>query len=100
MSQQLSVFPAFFRVAQKSVAVFGNGDEAFAKVRLLMNTEARILAFAEHPEPAFETFLKDKGIETVREAFADPQVEGAALVFAATGDAAADRVIVTAAREH
>ncbi|AFL52064.1 uroporphyrin-III C-methyltransferase/precorrin-2 dehydrogenase/sirohydrochlorin ferrochelatase [Sinorhizobium fredii] len=100
MSQQLSVFPAFFRVAQKSVAVFGNGDEAFAKVRLLLNTEARILAYADQPEPAFEAFLKDKGIEAVRGPFADHQVEGAVLVFAATGDAAADRVIVSAARER
>ncbi|ACP25086.1 siroheme synthase [Sinorhizobium fredii NGR234] len=100
MSQQLSVFPAFFRVAQKRVAVFGNGDEAFAKVRLLLNTEAHIRAYAEQPESAFEAFLKEKGIETVRAAFADHQVEGAVLVFAATGNAAADRVIVTAARER
>ncbi|HXV29719.1 MAG TPA: NAD(P)-dependent oxidoreductase, partial [Sinorhizobium sp.] len=100
MSQQLSVFPAFFRVAQKSVAVFGNGDEAFAKVRLLLNTEARIIAYADDPEPAFETFLKNRSIETVREPFAAHQVEGAVLVFAATGDAAADRAIVAAARER
>ncbi len=99
MSQQLSVFPAFFRVAQKRVAVFGNGDEAFAKVRLLLNTEARIIAYTDRPEPAFEKFLKEAGIATVREPFAAHQVEGATLVFAATGDAAADRTIVTAARE-
>jgi uroporphyrin-III C-methyltransferase / precorrin-2 dehydrogenase / sirohydrochlorin ferrochelatase len=100
MSQQLSVFPAFFRVAQKRVAVFGNGDEAFAKVRLLLNTEARIIAYAGQPEPAFEKFLNEKDIETIRGPFAADQVEGAVLVFAATGDSAADRVIVTAAREH
>ncbi len=35
-SEQLSVFPAFFRVEGKIAAVFGNGDEAFAKVRLLL----------------------------------------------------------------
>jgi uroporphyrin-III C-methyltransferase/precorrin-2 dehydrogenase/sirohydrochlorin ferrochelatase len=28
--ERLSTFPAFFRVEGKSVAVFGNGDEAFA----------------------------------------------------------------------
>ena len=100
MSQKLSVFPAFFRVAQKSVAVFGNGDEAFAKVRLLLNTEARIVAYADRPEPAFEAFLDANNIETVREPFGAHQVEGAVLVFAATGDAALDRVVVTAARER
>ncbi|OHV85256.1 siroheme synthase CysG [Ensifer sp. LCM 4579] len=98
MSQQLSVFPAFFWVAQKRVAVFGNGDEAFAKVRLLLNTEAQIVAYSDQPEPAFDKFLKERGIDTVCEPFAADQVKGAALVFAATGDTAADRVIVTAAR--
>jgi uroporphyrin-III C-methyltransferase/precorrin-2 dehydrogenase/sirohydrochlorin ferrochelatase len=100
MSQQLSVFPAFFRVAQKSVAVFGNGDEAFAKVRLLLNTEARIVAYADRPEPAFAAYLSDNRIQTVGQSFAAHQVDGAALVFAATGDALADRVIVAAARER
>ena len=41
-TEQLSVFPAFFRVEGQKTAVFGNGDEAFAKVRLLLNTRARI----------------------------------------------------------
>ncbi|MCA1406836.1 uroporphyrinogen-III C-methyltransferase [Ensifer sp. IC3342] len=100
MSQQLSYFPTFFSVARKRVAVFGNGDEAFAKVRLLLNTEARIAVYADAPEPAFETFLQTNGLETVRETFAARQVEGAVLVFAATGDAVADRAIVGAARER
>ncbi len=39
---QLSVFPAFFRVAGKVAVVFGNGEEAFAKVRLLRNTQVTI----------------------------------------------------------
>ncbi|MDK1492200.1 siroheme synthase CysG [Sinorhizobium sp. 7-81] len=100
MSQQLSFFPTFFSVAQKRVAVFGNGDEAFAKVRLLLNTQARIVVYADAPEASFETFLQTNGLETVREAFDAHQVESAVLVFAATGDAAADRAIVAAARER
>ncbi|RVI45248.1 siroheme synthase CysG [Sinorhizobium medicae] len=100
MPQKLSVFPAFFRVAQKSVAVFGNGDEAFAKVRLLLSTEARIVAYADQPEAAFEAFLDANGIDTIRKPFDARQVEGAVLVFAATGDAAFDRIIVAAARER
>lgn len=100
MPQKLSVFPAFFRVAQKSVAVFGNGDEAFAKVRLLLSTEARIVAYADQPEAAFEAFLNANGIDTIRKPFDARQVEGAVLVFAATGDAAFDRIIVAAARER
>ena len=98
MTQQLAVFPAFFRVAQKRVAVFGNGDEAYAKVRLLLNTEAALVVFADEPEADFAQYLRDRGVEHVRAAFAAEQLDGAILVFAATGDAAEDRRIVTAAR--
>jgi uroporphyrin-III C-methyltransferase/precorrin-2 dehydrogenase/sirohydrochlorin ferrochelatase len=98
-NEQLSVFPAFFRIEGKIAAVFGNGDEAFAKVRLLMNTRARIVAHADAPEADYYAFLIANRIETVRAPFAPEQVAGATLVFAATGDAAADRTIAAAARE-
>ncbi|TCU13102.1 siroheme synthase CysG [Rhizobium sullae] len=97
-NEQLSVFPAFFRVEGRIAAVFGNGDEAFAKVRLLLNTRARIVAYAEHPEADYHSFLISSRIETVRAPFSPAQVDGATLVFAATGDAAEDRAIVEAAQ--
>lgn len=95
---QLSVFPAFFRVADKPVAVFGNGDEAYAKVRLLLNTRARIIAYAEHPDADYAQCLESNHIETVLSAFFPEQLDGATLVFAATGDAVTDQAIVAAAR--
>ncbi|MBX5148226.1 siroheme synthase CysG [Rhizobium lentis] len=97
-TEQLSVFPAFFRVEGQKTAVFGNGDEAFAKVRLLLNTRAGIVAYVEKPEADYHAFLIANRIETVRAGFSADQVEGAALVFAATGDEAEDRRIVDAAR--
>jgi len=97
-TEQLSVFPAFFRVEGQKTAVFGNGDEAFAKVRLLLNTRARIIAYAVRPEADYHAFLIANRIETVRAAFSAEQVETAALVFAATGNEADDREIVDAAR--
>ncbi|MGO4436799.1 siroheme synthase CysG [Rhizobium sp. RAF56] len=97
-TDQLSVFPAFFRVEGRMAAVFGNGDEAFAKVRLLLNTQIRIVALAEAPEADYHAFLIANRISLVRGPFSPGQVDGAILVFAATGDAAADRSIVAAAR--
>ncbi|KAA1176835.1 uroporphyrinogen-III C-methyltransferase [Rhizobium tropici] len=97
-TEQLSVFPAFFRVEGRVTAVFGNGDEAFAKVRLLMNTQAKIVVYAPAPEADYHAFLIANRIETVRGSFSPDQVKGATLVFAATGDAEADRTIVDAAR--
>ncbi|WP_112610243.1 siroheme synthase CysG [Rhizobium sp. WW22] len=97
-TEQLSVFPAFFRVEGRVAAVFGNGDEAFAKVRLLLNTQAKVVAFTPAPEADYHAFLIANHIETVRGDFSPDQVKGATLVFAATGDAEADRAIVDAAR--
>lgn len=97
-TEQLSVFPAFFRVEGRTAAVFGDGDEAFAKVRLLMHTQARIVAYVQAPEADYHAFLIANRIETVRANFSSGQVKGATLVFAATGDAGADRAIVAAAR--
>ncbi len=96
--QRLSVFPAFFRVSGRSVLVFGNGDEAYAKARLLRNTEAQIVAYAPEPEADYAAWLAAQGIEVIRTEFAPDQVSGAMMVFAATGDALLDQAIVTAAR--
>ncbi|MVA26271.1 siroheme synthase CysG [Agrobacterium vitis] len=97
-SDKLAVFPAFFRVSGAKLAVFGDGDEAFAKARLIANTSATIVAFTQEPEPAYAAFLKRKSIEINPAPFSPDLLVGMKLVFAATGDGAADRMIVEAAR--
>jgi uroporphyrin-III C-methyltransferase/precorrin-2 dehydrogenase/sirohydrochlorin ferrochelatase len=99
-SDRLSTFPAFFRVEGRQVAVFGNGDEAFAKVRLLANTNAHIIAYADEPEADYAVYLHEHGIDHRPHAFASHLVDGATLVFAATGEAVLDRDIVAAARSR
>jgi len=96
--QRLSAFPAFFRVHGKTVAIFGNGDEAYAKARLLRNTDAGIIAYADDPESDYAAWLDAQGVEVIRAEFSADQVKGAVLVFAATGEAEQDQAIVTAAR--
>ena len=96
---KLSTFPAFFRVSGRTVVVVGEGDEAFAKTRLLFNTDARIVVLAEAPEADFARFIAEKGLDLVRAPFSKDAIADATLVFAATGDAGADRAIAAAARE-
>lgn len=95
---QLSVFPAFFRVQGRKVAVFGNGAEAFAKMRLLLNTRANISVYANAPEADFAAAMTTADVEHVAEVYNPGQLEGAALVFASTGDAELDARIVADAR--
>ncbi|CAD7046132.1 uroporphyrinogen-III C-methyltransferase [Pseudorhizobium endolithicum] len=97
-TERLTTFPAFFRVSGRKVAIFGNGDEAFAKVRLLRNTDARIVAYAADPADDYRAFLLTHAIDMVEEAFSASQLEDAVLAFAATGDEEQDRAIVATAR--
>lgn len=97
---QLTTFPAFMRVEARKVAIFGNGAEAAAKARLVANTSAEISIYADAPEADLTDSLARLGLEAVREAYSARQMDGATLVFAATGDTAQDRAIVSAARER
>ena len=95
---QLSVFPAFFRVAERVALVYGEGDEAYAKARLLANTQADIVIAAGEPEKAFADFIAAKGLRRIAPGEADALMGQAVLVFAATGNEAEDRAIVERAR--
>lgn len=95
---KLTVFPAFFRVADRVAAVFGEGDEAYAKVRLLLNTQARVQVVADYPSEEFARFLDNVGISRFGRHEAEQVLSAAVLVFAATGDADEDRAIVGRAR--
>jgi uroporphyrin-III C-methyltransferase / precorrin-2 dehydrogenase / sirohydrochlorin ferrochelatase len=95
---QLSVFPAFFRVEGKNVAVIGNGDEALAKVRLLLNTRADITLIADRPETALAVLAIQNDVRHMARPFDASLIEGMTLVFAATGDRREDRAIAEVAR--
>jgi uroporphyrin-III C-methyltransferase/precorrin-2 dehydrogenase/sirohydrochlorin ferrochelatase len=97
---QLSVFPAFFRVEGKDAVVVGNGDEALAKARLLLNTRVRITLVSDAPDAALMALAIQNDIRHVARPFDGSLLDGATLVFAATGNAAEDRAIVAAARER
>ena len=98
VENKLIAFPAFFKVEGEKVAIFGNGDEAFAKLRLLSNTRADIIVYADAPEADLVSFAKKNQVTIVRETFSSEQLKNAVMVFAGTGDDALDRQIVDEAR--
>ena len=97
-SAKLNAFPVFLRVEGRIVVVVGNGEEALAKARLLAQSSARIVVVADDIEPGFLGWVEENGATHLSEPYAPLQLEGAVLVFAATGDAALDRRIVSDAR--
>ncbi|MEP3196712.1 MAG: siroheme synthase CysG [Lentilitoribacter sp.] len=98
VENKLIAFPAFFKVEGEKVAIFGNGDEAFAKLRLLSNTRADIIVYADAPEADLVAFAKKNQVTIVKETFSIEQLTNAVMVFAGTGDDALDRQIVDEAR--
>ena len=84
-SRKRGVFPAFHKVEGRDVVVVGGGEAAAAKIRLLAETKARILLYAGSLE-------KDTGAALIaahgewRGALpVAADLDGAALVFVATG---------------
>lgn len=98
VENKLIAFPAFFKVEGEKVAIFGNGDEAFAKLRLLSNTRADIIVYADAPEADLVAFAKKNQVAIVKEIFSNEHLDNAIMVFAGTGDDALDRHIVDEAR--
>jgi uroporphyrin-III C-methyltransferase/precorrin-2 dehydrogenase/sirohydrochlorin ferrochelatase len=95
---KLNAFPVFLRVEGRSVIVLGGGDEALAKARLVGQSNARLVVVAEDVQPALRQWLVENGAELVEAGYDPARLEGAALVFAATGDEALDRRISDDAR--
>ena len=89
---RLDVFPAFHQVANRKVLVLGGGEEAFAKVRLLSETNARILVISPKFEQDLRSFTpSDSNITYLNRSLKSEDLDDAVLVFIATGDLETDR---------
>jgi uroporphyrin-III C-methyltransferase/precorrin-2 dehydrogenase/sirohydrochlorin ferrochelatase len=95
---KLNAFPVFMRVEGEAVAIVGNGEEALAKARLLAQSSATLRIIADDADPELLNFIAAASAEHVNAAYDAVHLEGAALVFAASGDEALDRRVVEDAR--
>lgn len=94
----MDYLPIFLDVADRPVLLVGAGDAAARKVRLIRKAGGAVRVVA--PEACEEVReLADSGaLEWRRRAFRADDVEGAAAVYAATGDEAIDRAVSEAAQ--
>lgn len=101
---KLSAFPAFFKVKDRYILIIGSGSAALSRIRLIAETSAFIISVAPNPEAQLYAYLKGMELSCTAIKWLDTQFDstmlnGAVLVFAATGDIAQDRVIVNAANQ-
>src|SRR5690606_24963912 len=80
------------------VAIIGGGEEALNKARLVAQTSARLRIVAQDAEPHLGDFIAAQGAEHIALPFAPEHLDGAKLVFVATGDEAQDRAIAAIAK--
>ncbi len=95
---RLDVFPAFMKVAGRRVLVVGHGAEAAAKVRLLGETNAKIVVISNTVEQDLREAIDLFEAEHVAEGFRPAHLNGAALVFTAQENWNLDKAVVDAAR--
>lgn len=84
----MDTFPIFLNVRNRTLLLFGGGEEAAAKLRLLTKTSATVVVVAE----AFGDIDLDGAIAVVADPLTWP-LPDAAFAYAATGDRALDAAI-------
>lgn len=95
---RLNAFPIFMRVEGRLVVIVGGGDEALAKARLIGQSSAALRIVADAAEPMLLDWIALNGAGHVAEAYRADHLDGAAFVFAATGEEALDRQVSEDAR--
>ncbi len=92
---EASLFPVFLRLAGERVLVVGGGDEAVAKLRLLLPCGADLHVVAEAP---CDDLREMRGLTLHRRPFVPADAAGARLCVIALDDADAAEAVARAAR--
>ncbi|TIP77405.1 MAG: uroporphyrinogen-III C-methyltransferase, partial [Mesorhizobium sp.] len=95
---KLNAFPVFMRVEGEAVAIVGGGEEALAKARLIGQSSAVLRIIANAAEAELLAFIAANGAIHIAAAYDAAHLEGAVMVFAASGNEALDRRVAEDAR--
>jgi uroporphyrin-III C-methyltransferase / precorrin-2 dehydrogenase / sirohydrochlorin ferrochelatase len=91
-------YPLYLDMRGRAVAVSGAGATAVAKLRLLLKTEARISVFGRDPDPEVRAWAAEGRLALAERPLEAGDAAGAALVYAANGDAAEDARVTAIGR--
>ena len=94
----MNYFPAFFDLKGRPVLLVGGGEAAARRLRLLQKAGARITVVAPRVGEEIGAAIEAGQVAAVRRGFVSGDVNGQAIVFAATGLPAVDERVAEAAR--
>lgn len=95
---KLNAFPVFMRVERSVVVIVGNGDEALTKARLLGQSSAVLKIIADVPSAGLAEWISANTVTHIAKAYDATELQGAVLVFAASGNEELDRRVSEDAR--
>ncbi|MER9053029.1 siroheme synthase CysG [Mesorhizobium sp. M0910] len=95
---KLNAFPVFMRVKGEAIAIVGGAEEALAKARLLAQSSAVLRIVSDETSPELLAFIAETGAAHIADAYDAAHLNGAVMVFAASGDEALDRRVAGDAR--
>jgi len=94
----MNYFPAFFDLKARPALIVGGGEVAARRLRLLQKAGARITVVAPRVGAEIGAAIDAGQIAAIRRGFVSGDVNGQAIVFAATGLPAVDERVAEAAR--
>ncbi len=97
-TSKLNAFPVFMRVEGEAVAIVGGGEEALAKARLLAQSSAVLRIVTDAAGADLLAFIAENDAIHIDAAYDAAHLEGAVMVFAASGNEALDRRVAEDAR--
>ncbi len=94
----MNYFPAFFDLKDRPALIVGGGEAAARRLRLLQKAGARVTVVAPRVGEEIAAAIAASKIAAVSRGFVSGDVNGQAIVFAATGLPAVDERVAEAAR--
>ena len=92
--------PVFLKVSGKKCLIAGGGTVALRKAVDLMEAGALVTVIADEPNSEIELLNEQGKVELMRRRFKPDDIEGAFLVFVATGESRTNSEISAAAKQH
>lgn len=94
----MKYYPVYLNLKGKTVLLIGGGDVARQKIGALLESEARVRLVAPEVSPPVQELIRQHHLSWQQRGYATGDLDGAALVIAATDDASLQKRIAEEAR--